>query len=240
MSLFETTELACPSCGTHVLFEMVHSVNADRRPDLRAAILNGTFQLETCPSCGKAFRTDPKFTYLNLAKDEWIAVYPDPEAARWRELEEEVQALYDESFGAGAPAAARALAKDVRPRLVFGWGALCEKLRAQEDGLDDVELELLKIGLLRNLETKHYSLEMETELRFVSAVPAPEDAGEEAEDTLSFAWMEGGTSEVLEALSVPRSLYDEIRADNRLWAKLRYELSQGIFVDMERLVTIVA
>ena len=35
MSLFLTQELPCPSCRTPVSFELVHSVNADRRPDLR-------------------------------------------------------------------------------------------------------------------------------------------------------------------------------------------------------------
>ena len=52
MSLFETTKLPCPLCGTEVSFNAVHSVNADRRPDLRDAIIAGTFQQEACSSCG--------------------------------------------------------------------------------------------------------------------------------------------------------------------------------------------
>jgi hypothetical protein len=43
MSMFESIAVACPACGTQVDFDAVQSVNADRRPDLRAAILAGTF-----------------------------------------------------------------------------------------------------------------------------------------------------------------------------------------------------
>ena len=41
MSLFESAKSPCPKCGTPHAFEVVASVNADRRPDLRAAILDG-------------------------------------------------------------------------------------------------------------------------------------------------------------------------------------------------------
>ena len=44
MSIFESTELACPACGAINAFEAVNSVNADRRADLRRAILDGSFQ----------------------------------------------------------------------------------------------------------------------------------------------------------------------------------------------------
>jgi CpXC protein len=48
MSKFETQTLTCPSCGEAVDFEAVASVNADRRPDLREAILDFSFQRQVC------------------------------------------------------------------------------------------------------------------------------------------------------------------------------------------------
>ena len=43
MSLFKETVIDCPSCARELSFETVHSLNADRRPDLRAEILNGSW-----------------------------------------------------------------------------------------------------------------------------------------------------------------------------------------------------
>jgi endogenous inhibitor of DNA gyrase (YacG/DUF329 family) len=52
---FRTETVNCPACATPVEFELVFSVNADRRPDLRDAIVAGTFQRQPCPSCGTDF-----------------------------------------------------------------------------------------------------------------------------------------------------------------------------------------
>ena len=51
--------------------------------------------------------------------------------------------------GPDAPAAAAALAVGLRVRLVFGLVALREKLLAWDAGLDDVDLELLKLAAMR-------------------------------------------------------------------------------------------
>ena len=59
MSVFHTQTVHCPACATPVEFKLVFSVNADRRPDLRDAIVAGTFQRQPCPSCGTEFRVDP-------------------------------------------------------------------------------------------------------------------------------------------------------------------------------------
>ena len=56
MSVFHTETINCPACATPVEFKLVFSVNADRRPDLRDAIIAGTFQRQPCPSCGTAIR----------------------------------------------------------------------------------------------------------------------------------------------------------------------------------------
>jgi len=231
MSLFQTTKLACPACGKDVEFKVVHSVNIDRKPELREEIVAGTFQQENCGKCGEAFRLDPEFTYTDLARNQWIAVFALDELSRWQELEAEVQATFDVAYGSRAPAAARALGAGIRPRLVFGWPALCEKLAVAEHGLDDVELELMKVGLLRSLPRTPFTLEMETELRFLDA-----HGGGDA-SRLSLGWFTGRWGSFLEGLEVPRDLYDGVVGDDS-WKALRVKLSGRMFVDMARLIAV--
>ena len=70
MSIFRTMTVNCPHCGTAGGFNAVMSVNADRRPDLRTAILDGSFQRQPCPQCGKDFRLDPEMTYVALGQGQ--------------------------------------------------------------------------------------------------------------------------------------------------------------------------
>jgi CpXC motif protein len=230
MSIFHTTSVPCPSCGTKVDFQLVHSINADRRRDLRAAIQEGTFQLEQCKSCGTSFRMDPQFNYLDIGNQDWIAVYPSDDLDRWREIEADVREVYDVAFGAQAPAPARALGRGLRPRLVFGWPALREKLAARDHGLDDVQLELFKIGLLRNQPGS--PLGEETELRFLEV---PADGSQE----LSLAWLDR-RGNFLQGLRVPRELYESVGRDPAPWQDLREQLSEGLLVDMKRLIAVGA
>ncbi len=229
MSLFKTTKLPCPACGTQVPFQAVNSVNADRRADLRAAIREGTFQRQECPKCGKPFRLDPQFNYLDVGRNQWIAVFPWAELERWRTLEGEVRQLHATAFGAQAPPAARDLGRNLRPRLVFGWPALWEKLAADEHGLDDVQLELFKLGLVRNLPES--PLDLDTELRFIEV---PEDGRGE----LALAWLDGETAEFVQGLRVPREVYEEVAKEPETWEALRGELEGTLFVDMKRLITV--
>lgn len=231
MSIFHTTQLPCPACGTKVDFEAVHSVNADRRPDLRDAIQSGEFQRQTCPSCSTLFRLDPQFTYIDQGKKSWIAAFPLDDLASWREREAEVLATYDLAFGAQAPAPARAIGKQLRPRLVFGWPALREKIAVGLSKLDDQQLELMKIGLLRS--GTGGPLGDTTELRFLG-IPV------DHKNELDLAWLSSRTAEFVQGLRVPRQLYDDVAADAESWKDLREELAQGPFVDMKRLITVGA
>ena len=87
MSVFETTAIACPSCGAGVEVELVHSVNAVRRPDLRAAILDRSFQSVACAECGTTFRVEPMFTYLDVKRKQFVAALPASELPDWKAAE---------------------------------------------------------------------------------------------------------------------------------------------------------
>jgi len=228
MSRFQTQPLACPACGEPVDFEVVMSVNADRRPDLREAILNGSFQRQACAKCGTSFRLDPEMNYLDVGRGQWIAAFPIAKLAQWKIVEEQARSTFARAYGEKAPAAAREIGGCLRARVTFGWAALREKLLAAEHQLDDTTLELVKIAILRGLDNSPVGAD--TELRLV---------GVEGSE-LVMAWIRAVNEEVVEGLRVPRSLYEEIAADPTGWQALREELSAGPFVDMNRLLVAAA
>lgn len=223
MSIFRTHTLACPSCGAPVDYELVHSVNADRRPDLRDAILDGSFQLQQCPGCGTAFRCEPEFTYLDQKRGQYIGVWPASRRHEWQACAAKTREVFDHSLGVNAPREARALGDKLTVRTVFGWPALVEKLLAQDAGIDDRTLEAAKLAVMRTQEES--PLPGRLELRLIAA---------EGGDPV-FAWLGGGSEgEALPALKVPRKLIDAIEADPAHWQALRESVAEGDVVDFQR------
>jgi len=228
MSVFRPMTVNCPACGTPIEANVSLSVNADRRPDLRAAIIDGSFQTLPCPKCGQAIRIDPELTFVDVGRGQWIAAFPVAKIAQWRELEEQSRSAFDLAFGSRAPAAAREMGASMKPRIVFGWSAMREKLVAADHQLDDVILELIKLAIVRTSESS--PLSRDTELRFLGI----------EEDKLSMAWIRGQTDQVVEWLKAPRQLYDDILGNEEGWRALRQELSMGLFVDVNRLLVAAA
>ena len=224
MSIFHLATITCTQCGTEASVERCASVNADRRPDLRAAILDGSFQATDCPKCGAKLRLPPHLTYLELRRDMWIAAEPAGQIEDWNHTEDDVWTVYDRSFGSGAPALVREMTEGVRPRLVFGWPALREKRIAVDLGLDDINVELLKMAIMRNINGS--PLSDETELRLIGA---------EA-DALRFAWVHQVSEAPLTQLEVPREIYDGIAADTDAWGSVREKLEGVFLVDLRRFI----
>ena len=228
MSMFNTATAACPSCGTVRTFQLVASVNADRRPDLRAAILDGSFQRETCAKCGTEFVAPPALTYLHVKNGQYILVQPLRFQEHWEASEEMARNAFERAYGAGVSAAAQEIGSGLALRIVFGWAALREKLRCTELRVNDVDLELLKLALLRNAEES--PLGDSTELRLIGG-----DA-----KTLQLAWISAPTERVLSGFEVPRATYDEIAADHGAWEPARAEMAEHPFVDVNRMLLVAA
>src|ERR1051325_6535756 len=222
--MFRTMTIHCPACGEALEFKVALSVNADRRPDLRAAIIDETFQIEPCPKCGQTFRLPPELTFVDLGRGQWISAFPLTKIGQWKELEEQARSAFAQAYGSAAPAAARELGAGLKPRIAFGWAGLREKLVAADHQLDDVNLELVKLAIVRTSSSS--PLSDETELRFVGV----------EEDRLLLAWIRARTEEIVEMLKVPRKLYDDIVGNEEGWQALRKELSAGLFIDMNRLL----
>lgn len=224
MSIFRTTEIPCPSCNTPVSFELVHSVNASRAAHLRAAILDRSFQKQPCPACGVAFRVEPEFSYMDMGRNQFFAVWPAAKAAEWKEYEKRSQQVFDKSFGSGAPPEARSIGKKLKPRAVFGWAGLNEKLIVGDAGIDDQTLELAKMGVIRNLDEAPAI--GSSELRLLGT----------DESNLILGWFRIGSEDLSEVVTVEKSVLAEIAATPADWKALRDEVSAGLFVDYRRLI----
>ena len=152
MSLFNHATVTCPRCSAGFDVDVVASVNADRRPDLRREILDGVFQVQTCAACGTRFRLPPSFSYIDVGRSQWIMAYPAAEMVNWAALEAQAADIFASAYGAAAPPAARAIGAGLVPRITFGWPAMREKLLCPELGLDDLTLELLKAAVMRTVQ----------------------------------------------------------------------------------------
>jgi hypothetical protein len=223
MSIFRTMTVGCPACEETFEVSAVESLNADRRPDLSAAVVDGSFQVQTCPKCEKKFRLDPILNYLDVAHSQWISVQPLTSLGNWIEEEDDALDVFSKAYGTESPPAAQEIGNTLRPRLVFGWAALREKIVAAENKLDDVTLEMLKLALLDGLEKPPLAAGNELRLEGVDG------------DEIELHWVKAETEHVVEALRVPRKLYDDIAADTEGWAEVRKLLQSGPFIDMQKL-----
>lgn len=222
MSVFDTTAIVCPACAASVDVELVHSVNAVRRPDLRAAILDRSFQSVACPSCATTFRIEPLFTYLDIGRKQFVAARPASELPAWKEAEAKSQAAYEKAFGPGSDGAE--LAEGMQARCVFGWLGLNEKLIALEHGIDDVGLEMAKLATLKAIG--EIKVGADREFRLVGAT----------DDELIVGWLRTSSEEIDDEYTVPRQILKDIDADPATWAQLRADVSGGMFVDYRRLL----
>jgi endogenous inhibitor of DNA gyrase (YacG/DUF329 family) len=224
MSIFHETSLACPMCGTGVEFDLVESVSADRRPELREAILTGNFQRKACPSCGKQFRVEPELVYMDFQRGQYLGAWPATRRHEWKVLAAQTRQTFDDTLGKNAPTSARKLGQSMQLRAVFGWWALAEKILARQLNIDDHTLEAAKLAVMRTQEAS--PLPGRSEFRLVR----------EQDADLVFAWVgnHGGDDEPPPAMRVPRQLINDIEAQTQQWQALRGSVADGDVVDFQR------
>lgn len=225
MSLFSTVETVCPQCDVAAEFELVYSVNADRRPELRAEILDRTFQQLKCPACHQMFRIEPQFTYLHIEGKQFLTVWPSSDLEHWADRESESQQMFDKFWGPESGPVTAEIGRELVHRVAFGWEATHEKLVAADAGIDEVLLELAKLAVIRS-QGDGFTVG-DSALRLIDV---------DAEDNMILGLFEGADEHAYEMFKVPRALLEEIDLDEE-WDELRERLRAGPFVDMLRLVT---
>jgi CpXC protein len=228
MSLFTPHDIDCPACGVVNEYEIVESVNADRRPDLRDALLDGVFQRLSCASCGEQFRVEPEFTYIHVGGNQYLTVWPSSRVGEWPQLEKLSDENFREFFGPGTDPVTEEMGKELRQRCVFGWESVREKIALAAVEIDDVTAELAKLAMMRWSEEIEISLD--TELRFIGI--------KEDDQAMLFGVYQSGEEQLLDQVSISRDLLAEVEADAGAWKSLRDRLTEGSFVDVFRLIAV--
>jgi hypothetical protein len=147
LSITAVREVVC-RCGAPVRVFIATSVNAERHPHMRDAILRRMFHVFECGACRQVIAVDKEFLYIDLTRREFYGVFPLAAAADPDPCARQIAAAFETALGDRAGEAARPLAEDMRVRVCFGLEELREKIVARAAGLSDLALELLKADVL--------------------------------------------------------------------------------------------
>ena len=141
MAVYHPVRATC-FCGNTFETQVARSLNAARTPAIREKILRGELHQALCPACGRRWAVESPFYYSDATRNTVFHVRPRQERHRYgahsADLDRATGDLPPEMF----PAARRHL------RVVYGLDELREKLVAQDAGLDDRHVELLKVLVL--------------------------------------------------------------------------------------------
>ncbi len=170
MAVYKPYRLTC-KCGATVEAQMAESVNAGRFPAVRKAILERRFHRATCGRCDRVLTLERPFFYTDLPRGVIYHVLPRRERHHWKSASQRLDRA------AGFVPNAILDSKGRQLRVVFGMEELREKLVAQDAGLDDRLLELLKVLLVYEhpflLRTRRLNLTLDSagreELGFVAS-----------------------------------------------------------------------
>jgi hypothetical protein len=224
MSRFMTDPVTCPYCGDMRDRSVARSINAERSPHLRQAILSGDFQRVDCPACGQRFCVDAPFAYIDGPRREWVVVFGENDVEGFRALEPVAESTFELGAGPRAPKVAREIFGGVKRRAVFGGLALTEKLLAWDAGLDDGALEVLKFSAFGAFAkvTRGAPVGRRHHIRLV----------EVTDEDLVF--LSGGEDLDIEILAVDRRAYGPVAERCAAGDPLFELLTEGPFVDMGR------
>ncbi len=164
MSVFEVRLLKCV-CGNEIEMPVAQSVNVRRSPDARARILSGEAHRLICPVCSRQSTIETPFYYSDPDRNALFKVCPRGERHRWGQMSDLLDAAASKIPSSFADPGKRTL------RVVFGMDELREKLICQDHGIDDRDLELLKVLLVY----EHPILLRRPRLRLTLSHATPDD-----------------------------------------------------------------
>jgi hypothetical protein len=147
MSITRTTVVDC-RCGARLEALVADSLNAARHTHLKQAVLERRLHVFVCAVCQRPITIEKEMLYVDVPRRQFIGVYPTNERVRERECGEELLNAFERTVAKDAPGVVRELASSFLVRVVFGYEELREKIVADDAGLSDLILELVKARLL--------------------------------------------------------------------------------------------
>src|SRR5574338_729335 len=145
MSQTATREIEC-NCGAKLSVLCADSVNAERHPHMRQAVLDRILHVFRCGACDVNVVVENRFWYIDLVRGQFYGVFPTAERANERACAEAVHEAFELALGSRAGATARAMFQPDRMhvRVCFDTEELREKLVVNGAVLLDLPLEILK------------------------------------------------------------------------------------------------
>ncbi|MEB3294692.1 MAG: CpXC domain-containing protein [Synechococcales bacterium] len=223
MSTFYSELVCCPHCGSQVLQNVAHSINAKRSPHYKQAILAGQFQRYPCSNCGQDYLVDKALIYFDDQDKIWIGMFSATQEYNWQQYEHEPMQAYQFACGATAPPIAQAIGQDMKIRTVFGLSALREKILCFQAGIDDTVLELLKFRLA--LSGDRFALEPRLRLRLLEINPP------------DVIFQVESPAAAIQTIAVDWQLYETLTQELELWAALRQKIESSPYRDMGKLLS---
>lgn len=141
MAVFHPHTVRCV-CGNTLSVQLADSVNVKRSPEARDRILNGELHRVACTNCGRKITVEKPFYYTDFSRNTLFKVLPRGERHTWKQASKDLDTASKAIPAVVADAEGRTL------RVIFGMDDLREKLVAQDAGIDDRVLELMKVLLV--------------------------------------------------------------------------------------------
>lgn len=149
MSTWADREISCVFCATSFVVRVASGLHITRLPAVREQILRGELHRFECPSCRRTLEVRLPIIYTDFQRGHWIEVHPDDEIATWPELGPACEQRFQRTVERGASILREGIPA-FKVRLVFGYNELREKVTLWDAGLDDVDVECLKLVALRS------------------------------------------------------------------------------------------
>jgi len=147
MSQFTYREVSCGHCQSPFRAHIPLSLQVRRMPEVRQAAVDGTLNRVVCPNCGKPSAIELSLMYVDIDRQQVIAVLPSDAMAFARDATARIDALMAYNLDLAAAPMIRSMV--FLRRVVFGLDALTELLRIRDADLDDFVIAAIKLKLCR-------------------------------------------------------------------------------------------
>lgn len=137
------------SCGHVYEVEAARHLHVTRRPEVRQAVLDGTFHRFACDRCGKVNLCEEVLAYTDFARRQWFTLFPAVQLHNRRDAVRICHELFDRTMVERAPPLVQSWSGELTQRAIFGFAALRDKLVVLEAGLDDRLVEIMKLRMFQ-------------------------------------------------------------------------------------------